>query len=152
MGYSPQGCKESDTTEATQHAARVDNKIQKDQNIPAATSEEAEAQTRCWEQNQGTAHAPGTRHCQRSGRPPKLPLRLNPGHTTSLTPYKHPAHPSSWEVSKVICCLFLLPDAAAAAPIKPCLNFLSDLPSVYIKERPRTLVGINTLIYSELLH
>ena len=34
-------------------------------------------QKRCWEQKQGTAHAPCTHHHQR-GQPPKLPLQPNP--------------------------------------------------------------------------
>ena len=56
------------------------------------------------------------------------PSSWTPGHTVTLTPYKEQGYPRLRErASKEACCLFLLPSAAAEAPIKPCLNFLSGL-------------------------
>ena len=57
--------------------------------------------------------------------PADLPGR--PGHTPTLTVYKVQAHQPllSQRASNGICFLFLFPLAAAGAPVKPCLNFLS---------------------------
>ena len=52
----------------------MDNKIQRDQKSPTATSEEPEAKAGGWEQKLGVVHAPCTHHYQRDGRPPKVPL------------------------------------------------------------------------------
>ena len=78
------------------------------------------------------------------------PSRWTPGHTPTLTPYNEQATPpSTQEVSKETCYLFLLPPAAAGAPIKPCLNFLYGLLSISISwGRPRTLVCIYMTYYS----
>ena len=46
-----------------------DNKIHKDQKIPAATSEELGAKTGCWEQKQHIVHTSCTQHCLRDGQP-----------------------------------------------------------------------------------
>ena len=46
-------------------------------------------QKQCWEQKQGTAHAPLV------GKPPKLPSSTSPGHTPTLTPNKKRAHSPS---------------------------------------------------------
>ena len=78
----------------SQHAWTIRYKNTKQNKNPTATSEEAGAKTRCWEQKQGTAHAPCTHHCQRSRRPPKLlpptqPLDTqlpSPHISTQLTP------------------------------------------------------------------
>ena len=43
-------------------------KIQKDQKIPTATSEEPGAKTGCQEQKQGTEHAPCNQHYLRGGQ------------------------------------------------------------------------------------
>ena len=57
------------------------------------------------------------------------PSGPTPGHTPTLTPYKKQACPLlSEQASKRTCGLFLLPPAAA--PIKPCLNFLSGFWSI----------------------
>ena len=66
----------------------MDNKIQKDQN-PTATSEEPGAKVGCWEQKQGTVHAPWTQHHL------SHPSGPTPGPAPTLTPYKEPARPSS---------------------------------------------------------
>ena len=51
-----------------------------------------------------------------------------------------------WGVSKGTCYLFLLPSAAAGAPIKHCLNFLTSLLSISIDwGKPRTLGGSNVM-------
>ena len=62
------------------------------------------------------------------------PCGLTSGHTPPLTPYKAPTPPPppAQRVSKGTCYFFLPPLAAAGAPIKPCLNFLSGLLSISI--------------------
>ena len=61
-------------------------KTKKKKKILIATSEEAGAETGCWEQKQGAAHASSTQPHQRGGKPPKPPLRPNPW----THPYPHP--------------------------------------------------------------
>ena len=63
------------------------------------------------------------------------PSCLTPGHS----PYPHPVQGISSQhlvkqVSKGTCYLFSLTLVAAGAPKKPCLNFLSGLSSISIKE------------------
>ena len=66
MGYSPWGRKQSDTTERlhfhflSSTVSANEQKTQKDQRTPTATSEEPGAKSGCQEQNQGTVHAPST--------------------------------------------------------------------------------------------
>ena len=96
---------------------------------PTATSEEPGAKA-------------GYRACPLHSTPPKgradslsHPSGLTPGHTpTQLTPPQG--------ASKGTCYLFSLPRAAAGAPIKPCLNFLSGFLSISIDWGwPRMLIG-----------
>ena len=48
--------------------ANYGQKDTKDQKTSTATSEEPGAKTGCWEQKQGTEHAPCTQHHQTGGR------------------------------------------------------------------------------------
>ena len=98
----------------------MDNKIQKDQKNPTATSEELGAKTGCQGQNQGTAHAPCTQHHQRVvGKPPKSSLWPDPW----THPYCHPIrkqlappHLPPWGASKGNCYLFLRPPLLQQGP------------------------------------
>lgn len=58
-----------------------------------------------------------------ANHPPAQP----PGPGPTLYPYKELALPWPGGARKANCYLFSLPPAAAGAPIKPCLNFLSGL-------------------------
>ena len=104
-------------------------KYRKDQNkTPTATSAEPGAKAGGREPKQGTAHAPLTHHHLRGGQttsatPPARPLDTPP----TLTPYEEPARPASGASEQGNLFLFSLPPAAAGAPVKPCLNFLSGL-------------------------
>ena len=79
----------------------MDNKIQKDQKLPTATSEELGAK-------QGIALAPSTQEHQSAGQTAKPPHQTSPGPAPTLPPYKEPACPPRGG-SKGTCYLFLLP-------------------------------------------
>ena len=101
---------------------------------PTATSEDPGAKA-------GWAKA---RYCARPlhTTPPKgwanhlsCPSNSTPAPAPTLTLYKEPTHrPASLQdrVSQGICYLFSFPPAAAGAPVKPWLNFLSGLLSISI--------------------
>ena len=64
-----------------------------------------------------------------------------------LTPYKQPTHQFPPREQAREAYMFSLPSAATGAPVKLCLNFLTGLLSISSNwRRPRTLVGINTLL------
>lgn len=68
---------------------------------------------------------PPTQHLHRGGHTPQLPLQLTPD------PVRDSFHPGSEQGT----CLFLLPPAAAGAPVKPGLSFSSGLrPFLWIGE------------------
>ena len=95
--------------------------------------------TGCWEQKQSTVHAPCTKHHQSGGpttqaTPLAWPLDLS---IRSLHIRNQFAPPG--EVSKGSCYLFLPPSCSCRGP---CLSFLSDLLSIFIKGRPETLISI----------
>ena len=46
----------------------MDNKRQKDQKNPTATSEEPGEKARCWDQKLGALHVPWTQYHQRGGK------------------------------------------------------------------------------------
>ena len=79
----------------------LDPKRYKRPKNPTSTSEEPRAKTGCWEQKQGTEHAPGSQQHLRGGQNEHLscPSGPTPGHTSTLTPYKeqarHPPRPTS---------------------------------------------------------
>ena len=84
----------------------MDNKIQRDQKSPTATSEESGAKAGGWEQKLGIAHTPCTHHYQRGWQT----TSGTPEHTPTLTPFKEPAQlPLGKQASKGPCGLFLLP-------------------------------------------
>ena len=87
---------------------------------PAATSEDPGAKTGCQEQKQVTEHlTPAAGWAEHVSHL----FGSNTGHFPNLTPCKEQACLSCQ--AKGNCCLFSLPSAAAGAPIKPCLYFLS---------------------------
>ena len=98
-------------------------------------------------QKLGTVPAPWTQHHQRGRQTTSATPPAPPGHTPTLTPCKEPAcSPNLREQTGKGTCLFSLPPAAAEAPVKPCLNFLSSIWSISIDwGRPRILVGINSM-------
>ena len=103
-----------------QFGQTIDNKIQKDQKIPTATSEGPRARGGYCAYPLHTAPPKGwAKHLSHPSEP-------SPGPET-VTPYKEPACPpwgaSEQEREPVAC--FLLLSATAGAPGKPCLNFLS---------------------------
>lgn len=70
------------------------------------------------------------------------PSSLTPGHTPTLTTYKEQACSASVSKQGNLFLVFA-PPASAGAPVKPCLNFLPGLQSIYIDwRRPRTPVHI----------
>ena len=63
------------------------------------------------------------------GKPPKPPLQPDPLDTPLPSPHiRNKLGPPTFRelASKGTCCFFSLPPAATGAPIKTCLNFLSD--------------------------
>ena len=128
------------------NSGQEDTKRPKKKQTPTATSEEPGAKTGCREQ---------TLCMSLHSTPPKgwakhlsHPSSLTPGHTPTPTPYKEQAPPPLPRgANKGNCYLFLLLLAGAGAPTKICPNFLTGLLSISIDwGRPRTLVGINTLL------
>ena len=107
----------------------------KRQNTPVATCED-------------TGAIAGSSACPLKYTPAKgwaghlsFPSNQTPGHTPTLTSYKEQGHPSG--VSKGTINLFLLPPTAAAAGVKPCLDFLPGLSYISVDwGRPRTLMVI----------
>ena len=68
-----------------------------------------------------------------AGRPPKPPFQPDPLVHPTLTSFKGPARPATCRgQARAPVHLFLLPTAAVWVPVKPCLNFLSDLLSISI--------------------
>ena len=122
----------------------MSNKIQKDRKNPTATSEELGAK-------------PG--HCAcllhstppKGGKPPKPPTLLVRTLDIPLPlPYTRNMLAPPRGASKGTHHLFFLPPAAAGAPIKPCLHFLSGLRLISIDwGRPRTLVSVSLAILSQ---
>ena len=94
----------------------MDNKIQRDQKNPAATSEEQGAKA-------GHCMPPEHTTTKAVGKPPKPTVHWTPGHTSTFTKYKEPDCLPDLGVSEEENLLLL----QALAPIRPCLNFLSDL-------------------------
>ena len=80
----------------------------------------------CQEQKQGTAHAPCTQHHPWGGQSTSATLPAGPRDTSPPSPHIRNQLPLRG-ASKGTCYLFSLSPAAARAPIKPGLNFLSDL-------------------------
>ena len=75
-------------------------------------------------------------------KPPKLLLQPDPWTHRYPLPRKGNRLRQTSQTSKRTSCFFSLPPAAAGAPEKPCLNFLSGFCSMSTGyERPRTLVG-----------
>ena len=74
-------------------------------------------------------HIPPTREWAKHLSQPSGPT---PRHTPTLTLYKERARPPSGSGKLGHRLLVLAPPAAAGAPIKPCLNFLSGLWSVSV--------------------
>ena len=98
------------------------------------------------EQKLGTGRAPCTQHHHTGGQTTSATPPARPHIRNQLTP------PSPQGASKGNLLVFSPSPAAAGAPIKPSLNFLSGLRSISIDwGRPRTLVSI-TWSYHPLLH
>ena len=112
----------------------TDNKIQKDQKTQLLLLKSQE-QKQCVGRESRVLHMPPAHNTTKGvGRPPKPTLQPNPRHTPTLTPYKEPARPPGG-ASKGTCYLFLLPPAAAGAPIKPCLiSCMASYQFLLIKE------------------
>lgn len=114
-------------------------KIQRDPRDPNATFEE---------QKQSTVHGPCPNTTEGVGKTLQSPPRPTPDTTLPLAHVRSklnafPHHPPLLRepVSKGTLFVLAFP-AAAGAPVKPCLNFLSDLYSISIAwRRPRTLFG-----------
>ena len=111
----------------------MDNKIQKDQK-PNCHFWRARGKNRVSGAKAGyffttpcplhTTPKGGAKHLSHSSCP-------IPGYTPTLTPYKEPAHPTS-ESKQGKLLLVFASAAAAGAPVKPCLHFLSGLLSISI--------------------
>ena len=106
----------------------LDKRYKKTKKTPTATSEELGAKT-------GSGAKAGYCACPLNSTPPEgwakhlsHPSGLTPGHTPALTPEKEQACPPQGanEQGNLLLVLAPLP-AAAEAPIKPCLNYLSGL-------------------------
>ena len=99
------------------------------------------------EHKQGTAHAPCTHRHLRGGQTTRATPPAQPLDTPLPSPHIRNQLPPPWGASNGTCCLFSLLLAAAGAPVKPCLNFLSGLGSISIDwGRPRTLTGIRFMV------
>ena len=103
----------------------MDNKTQKDQKNPTATSEEPGAKAGYCTCPLLTAQLKGwVNHLS-------YPSGLTPGPTLTLTPYEEPACLCQG-TSKETRYFFPLPSPAAGTPIKPCLNFSSSFLSISV--------------------
>ena len=102
---------------------QIMDKIQKDQQNPTAISEELGAKAGYCACPLHTTLPKGRAHVTPPA-PPLDPPLASPHMRNQLTP--------PWGASKEIWYLLLLPSAAAGAPIKSCLNFLSGFLSVSI--------------------
>ena len=82
-------------------------------------------------------------------RPPKPPLRPNPGPT--CIPYKQPARPGSWSKQGKLLLVFT-PSCCSKNPNKALPEFLAwPLINFYWLRRPRTLVSNILLLYVLIL-
>ena len=111
----------TNNSRACTSGANYGHKTHKDQE-PNCHFEKLGAKAAYWAYPMHTPH-------QMVGKPPKLYLGPDPWTHRYLTPKGTSASPPRpcQEARKVMCYLTSLPSTAAAAPVKPCLNFLSGL-------------------------
>ena len=99
----------------------------RDQNTQLPLLKSLEQKKGCWEQKQGTAHAPCT--TKGVGKSPKPPLQPNPWTHPTLIPYEEQACPCprSKQAREPVCSHLPSTPASAGAPVKLSLSFLSSL-------------------------